>query len=261
MIPTRTKLRPRRRPAEIAIDGDRPRIAPGRRVGNSRGSRFGWARRLSQPLPLVGVGLLIVAAAGYLSVAAASRTHSREVLVAARSLPAGTRLTTRDLRLAKLSADPGLLEQLLPGASEHAVEGHRLAAPVLAGLPIGRASIAAANGGPAAFTLTVSTLHALGGGLSVGDHVIVLATFTSQTGVATARVLARNLVVLSVGAPPTGVDASSSTIAVTVALPNPSIAAQLALANNVGKIDLLREGSAATAAIPTATAPGNGGAP
>ena len=45
------------------------------------------------------------------------------------------------------------------------------------------------------------------------------------------------------------------------ALPHPSLASELALANSVGKIDLLRDGSNTTAAIPAATAAGTGTAP
>jgi Flp pilus assembly protein CpaB len=154
-----------------------------------------------------------------------------------------------------------MLGQLVPASAETSLLGRHLAAPVLAGLPLGRASVAATGGGPAAFTLTVPGLHALGGNLAIGDRVSVLATFTSQTGGATARVIARNLVVLSVGQPPTGIEQASATVPVTVALPNPALASELALANSVGKIDLLRDGGNATAAIPAATASATGTPP
>jgi Flp pilus assembly protein CpaB len=176
------------------------------------------------------------------------------VIIASRSLPAGTRLTRSDLRVARLSGDKTLIANLLPAQAEPSLLGRTLAAPVLAGLPLGRPSIAAAGGGPAAFTLAVPALHALGGGLNAGDRVTVLVTFTSPSGAATARVVARNLVVLAVGPVPAGVDSSTATIPVTVALPNPSVASQLALANSVGKIDLLRDGASTTAAIPAASA-------
>ena len=247
----------RRRPT--SSDGRAPQLAPARSPQPGR-SLPGSLRKLTQPLPLVGIALLIVAAAGYLAVAAGSRTHSREIVVAARSLPAGTRLIRADLGLAKLSAERPLLAELVPRSAEASLVGRRLAVPVIAGLPIGEASVAAAGGGPAAFTLTVQALHALGGSLAVGDRVTVLATFTSANGQATARVLARNLTVLSVGEPAAGVDASSTTVPVTVALPNPSIASELALANSVGKIDLLRDGTNTTAAIPNVSV-GTGAAP
>lgn len=195
----------------------------------------------------------MVAAAGYLAVAAGSRSRSSEVLVASRDLPAGTRLTGTDLRVDKLSADRPLLSELLPASAKPSLVGRRLAVPVLAGLPLGQGSVAPVGGGPAAFTLAVPELHALGGNLAVGDRVTVLATFTSASGESTARVLARDLVVLSVGEPGAGVDPASATVPVTVALPNPSIASELALANSAGKIDLLRDGANTTAAIPNVT--------
>ena len=68
------------------------------------------------------------------------------------------------------------------------------------------------------------------------------------------RVVARDLVVISVGQPPAGIDQASATVPVTVALPQPSLATELALANSVGKIDLLRDGANTTAAIPSVTA-------
>jgi Flp pilus assembly protein CpaB len=218
-------------------------------------------RRLAQPLPLIGIALLAIAAVGYLALAARSHNRSSEVVVAARNLPAGARLKARDLRLVRLSAGTDLLAQLVPASQEASLLGRRLAAPVLAGLPLGRTSVAATGGGPAAFTLTVPALHALGGSLSVGDRVSVLATFTGSTGAATAQVIARHLVVLDVAQPPAGIDQATATVPVTVALPNPSIASELALANSVGKIDLLRDGANSSAPIPVASSGGTGASP
>ena len=58
---------------------------------------------------------------------------------------------------------------------------------------------------------------------------------------------------LSVAQPPAGIGQASATVPVTVALPNPSLASELALANSVGKIDLLSDGANSTAAIPAAS--------
>ena len=244
-----------------ASNGHAPQLAPRRRAAGGKGSLAALPRRLAQPLPLIGILLLAMSAVGYIAVAAGSRTRSSDIVVATHSLPAGTRLTTADLRLVKLSAGQALLAQLVPAAGEASLVGRRLAVPVLAGLPLSRASVAAPGGGPAAFTLTVPALHALGGNLAAGDRVSVLATFTSSTGAATARVVARDLIVLSVGQPPAGIDQASATVPITVALPQPSLASELALANSVGKIDLLRDGANTTATIPSVAAAGTGVAP
>jgi hypothetical protein len=103
--------------------------------------------------------------------------------------------------------------------------------------------------------------HALAGQLHPGDHVGILATFSSPSGDATTTVLARDLAVLDVGRPPSIGDPSQSTIPVTIALPNPRLAARLALANSTAKLDLLRESrrsigqAIASAQSPTAAAP------
>jgi hypothetical protein len=165
------QLRLRRGRIGPVVDGRPPTLAPPHRSGGRGGSPLGLLRRLAQPLPLIGVALLLVGAVGYAAVAAATRTHGSEVVVAARYLPAGSKLTAADLRSVKLSAGSSLLAQLLPASEESLLLGRRLAAPALAGVPLGRASLAASGGGPAAFTLTVPALHAVGGNLAVGDRV------------------------------------------------------------------------------------------
>jgi Flp pilus assembly protein CpaB len=116
---------------------------------------------------------------------------------------------------------------------------------------------ALATADPAAFTLTVGAEHALGGALLAGDRISVLATFSTPSGGALTRVLARGLLVLAVGAPPSIGDPSEETVPVTVALPDPAVASALALANTVAHVDLLRDGAGSAAVpIPTASAPG-----
>src|SRR6266540_1644105 len=203
--------------------------------------------QLARPLPLIGVLLVVVALAGYWSVYSAT-THRTPVLVAAHDLQAGSVVRPADLGTAELAGDAGTIASL--------VSGRELAAPVPQGAPLARASVMQTGAGPAAFTLVVPTLRALGGALRPGDRVTVLATFESGAG-ARARAIARGLRVLSVGQAPEGLDAASASIPVTVALSDPSLAAGLALANTEGKIDLLREGGRGRAApIPPASASG-----
>jgi pilus assembly protein CpaB len=213
------------------------------------------SRRLLQPVPLAGVALMLV---GLLVVLAYSAAASRRtpVLVAARDLPAGAVLHASDLRSSRLGADGDVLSALVTATQEPTVEGRRLVVPVGAGEPLPRAALASSSASPAAFTLAVPAAHALGGQLRPGDHVSVLATFSRTSGGATTEALARNLVVLAVGAPPSIGDPNQSTIPVTVALPDPRLAARLALANSSAKIDLLRDANrSGSAAIPTANTP------
>ena len=197
-------------------------------------------RRLAQPLPLIGVALVVAALAGYWSVYSAT-TDRTPVLVAAHDLQAGAVLRPSDLRTAELAGDAGTMAAVVPEAELRTVLGRELATAVPQGAPLVRASVAAGGSGPAAFTLVVPALRALGGSLRPGDRVTVLATFDSGAG-AQARAIARGLRVLAVGEAPETFDRASASIPVTVALSDPSLAAGLALANSEGKIDLLREG-------------------
>jgi Flp pilus assembly protein CpaB len=196
------------------------------------------------------VGLLVVLGYG----AAAGERSS--VLIAAHELPAGTLLTASDLRSARIGADGVLLAALLPARELADVLGRRLSAPLGAGEPLTRSRLATRAAVPAALTLTVLSEHALGGELEPGDRVSVLATFTTPSGGARTRALARHLLVLAVGQLPRLGDPSQTTIPVTVALPAPAVASRLALANSVAKLDLLLESTAASATpIPDATPP------
>ena len=175
------------------------------------------------------------------------------MLVAAHDLQAGTVLRASDLRASELAGDSGTIASLVHERDLATVLGRELGAPVPQGTPLARASVAPAGSGPPAFTLVVPALRALGGSLHPGDRVTVLATFDSGVG-AQARAIARGLLVLAIGAAPDGLDPASATVPVTVALPDPSVAAALALANSDGKIDFLRESTTSRGApIPSAS--------
>lgn len=214
------------------------------------------SRRLLQPVPLAGFALMLVGLLVVLAYSAAASQRTT-VLVASRELPAGAVLHLSDLRSSRLGADGDVLAALVTVGQEQAVVGRRLAVALGAGEPLPRSAIASASASPAAFTLAVPAAHALGGQLQPGDHVSVLATFSGATGGARTEALARDLVVLAVGQPPSIGDPNQSTIPVTVALPDPRLASRLALANSIAKIDLLRDSShSSSAAIPAANSPG-----
>lgn len=213
-------------------------------------SRGRSAAGLLRPLPLAGAALVLLALVGYWAVYSAT-TKRTPVLVAARNLPAGTVLDTTDLRTVELAGDSATMATLLANQELTGVLGRELSAPVAAGAPLSRAAVASDGSRTAAFTLVVPALHALAGALQPGDRVTVLATYSGGDSGAKARVIARSLRVETVGRPPQGLDRASATIPVTVALPDPSFASALALANSEAKLDLLRDGhKTATAPIP-----------
>ena len=240
-------------PALAAVELEHPRLRT-RTDGNGRQLRQRRQHRLLQPLPLAALLLILLALIGYWSVY--SRTTRRtQVLVAVHALPAGRVLRASDLTHSGLAGSSQLLASFLPANEQSLLVGRSLKQPVAAGAPIPASALASARGGADSMTLAVPVQHALGGQLAPGDRVTVLATYTSTTGQAQTRAIARNLEVLSVGSA-SGFNASAETIPVTVSLPNPSVASALALANEAGKLDLLREsGSGAGAPIPGASAP------
>jgi Flp pilus assembly protein CpaB len=224
----------------LDTDGVRPRLRP--RVEEAAPARQSPSRRLLQPLPLAGIALVVVALVGYIAVYNQT-TRRTGVLVAARDLPAGTTLRAGDLRTAGLAGDNAVLSALIPAREADLVVGRRISVAVSAGQPLPQSTVSPRTAVPSAFTVAVPVLHALGGALRPGDRVSVLATFESAAGGARTRAIARNLAVIAVGTAPTTFDRSTATVPVTLALPNPSLASALALANEAGKIDLLREGS------------------
>jgi Flp pilus assembly protein CpaB len=237
--------------ASVALE--RPRLRT-RLDGDNSKARRHRQHRFLQPLPLAAFLLILLALIGYWSVYSRT-THRTQVLVAAHALPAGRVLRPADLTGSGLAASSQLLATLVPASEQGLLVGRSLKEPVAAGAPIPASALASARGGTDSMTLAVPVQHALGGQLAPGDRVTVLATYTSTTGQAKTRAIARNLEVLSVGSA-SGFNASAEAIPVTVSLPNPSVASALALANEAGKLDLLREsGSGAGAPIPNASAP------
>src|SRR6184192_587369 len=105
------------------------------------------ARRLLQPLPLVGVLLVLVALVGYWSVYRAS-TNRTPVLVAAHALSAGSVLRPSDLQTGELAGDARTMAALVPEREVDALLGRTLSVAVPAGAPLPRAAL----GGSAAST-------------------------------------------------------------------------------------------------------------
>jgi len=238
-----------------AGDGARPRLRP-REATDAQPRRASRLVRLLQPLPLLGLALVVIALVGYLA-AYSSATQRTPVVALTRPLRAGSVLAPADLHAVRVAAPASVVAALEPATQLDQLIGKRLQQPVGAGVPLPRAALSASGRAASTFTLTVPALHAAGG-LEPGDRVTVLATFGAGSGRARTRALARGLEVLAAGQPPANADPGTSTIPITVALPNPSLASSLALADEDAKIDLLREGQgAASAPIPQATDTGS----
>lgn len=249
----RTPPRDTGRDSSAVQNGDSPKLRTRDAVAAKSASQPSRLDRLRQPLPLLGIVLVLIALIGYLAVYSSANRRTG-VLVLTRSLPAGSTLQATDLETERLAAPTTVLAALEPAGDLQQAVGHQLQSAVAVGEPLTRAAITTQAGAPSAFTLDVPASTTEGENLEAGDHVSVLATFGAGTGQVTTKVLARGLEVLSVGQPPADANLTSITVPVTVALTDVSVSTQLALANEDGKIDLLREGAnASTAAIPNAT--------
>ena len=242
------------RPAALAsVALERPRLRT-RPAGDGMQPRRRQQHRLLQPLPLAALLLILLALIGYWSVY--RRTTMRtQVVIAAHALPAGRILRAADLTHTGLAGSGQVLATCVPASEQNLLVGHALKTPVAAGAPIPQAALASGRAAGDSITLAVPALHALAGQLAPGDRVTVLATYTGANGQAQTKAVARNLEVLAVGSA-SGFNANTQTIPITVALPNGTLASALALANEAGKLDLLREGGAgAGAPIPSVSAP------
>jgi Flp pilus assembly protein CpaB len=211
------------------------------------------ARRALSPLAVIGVALIVLALIVDLGVLAASGNRT-PVLIATRALPAGTVLSASDLRSGQIAGESTVIDSLLPAGEAQRVIGQRLSTAVAAGAPVPAGALAGSQSSSSSLVLSAPEFDAVGGNLQPGDRVTVLATFGAGSGPATTRPVARNLQVLAVGEAGPNSNPSTTTVPVTVAVENPSVASSLALANEDAKLDLLLEGSnGSTAAIPPAT--------
>jgi Flp pilus assembly protein CpaB len=205
------------------------------------------------PLPLVGIGLVLLALIGYLAVYVASSKRT-PVLLATHALPTGTVLSASDLRTGQLAGETSVLATLVPERERQQVIGQRLSSAVPAGAPLPAGALAGSQAKSSALVLSAPEFDVTGAQLQAGDRVTVLATFGAGSGQVSTRAVARGLEVLAVGEAGANADASTATVPVTVAVENASLASSLALANEDAKLDLLLEGAgASTAAIPPAS--------
>jgi Flp pilus assembly protein CpaB len=93
-----------------------------------------------QPLPLVGIVLVLIALVGYWSVYRAT-TERTPVLVAAHNLTAGTVLQAGDLRAVELAGDGEFMAGLTSERELDAVLGSRLGVSLESGLPLPRGAL------------------------------------------------------------------------------------------------------------------------
>lgn len=243
-----SSLRPARE--ADAAGGGAPQLRLRDGASPPRPSRQASLRTFATPMRVAGIALVLLAAAGYAAVYSGT-TQRTPVVVVTRDLPAGAVVAASDLRVGELAGDRSVLDGLVPDADLAEIVGRRLAAPVTQGAPLPSAALTRPVSDDASFTLTVPAIRL--GNVQVGDRVTILATHGAGSGRAQTRAIARGLQVLSLGSAAGSVDRATATVPVVVAIPDASIAADLALANDAARVSLLLEGRrGATTRIPAA---------
>jgi Flp pilus assembly protein CpaB len=145
-------------------------------TGVLRLRRTGTGLRRVDTRLVVGLVLVVVSVAGGLALFSAA-DHTVPVLAASRDLAAGHVVAARDVQVARVRVDPGVLHGLVRGEHKDALIGKVLLQPV-AGNGLIASSVVGRQGSTAhEMTVPIISEHALGGSLRVGDRVDVLATF------------------------------------------------------------------------------------
>lgn len=262
---------PRRIEAEPGTLPRRPRPAPrparrgflplpAARLGRSR-----QVRGLLLMAAALGLGALATVAAGAwlearVAGARAAAPRLAPLLVAARDLPAGTRLSASLLAPARWPVEALPAGHFAPGdARLAALEGRPLRAPVPAGLPLveGHVTGAGAAGGPLAALLApgmraiaipVSAASAVAGLIAPGDRVDLLLTRTLPNGRTVTATVATGVKVLGLdqrldpAAGPAGAAGqgdSGAAVPATVTLEaTPRQAEAIALLETLGRVTL-----------------------
>ena len=242
-------------PALSAVEVERPLLRT--RADQDRPpKRHARQHRLTQPLPLAAVLLILLALIGYWSVYNQT-TKRTQVLIAAHALPAG-----RVLRAVRSHLERAGRQQAgtgdVPAGRQREPAGRTGAEDAGRGRGADPADRARERPRRQRLVHARSTEHARARRPARPRRPRDRARDLHRHERTSAnRAVARNLEVLAVGSA-SGFAANTQTIPITVALPDPSLASALALANEAGKLDLLREsGARAGAPIPTASAPGS----
>lgn len=230
--------------APVATDETVARLAPRRR---------GLSSRLS-------AGHIVMVVAGLLGslltlslLKAADKTVP--VAVAAGDLAEGERVDTRSFRLAEVRVDASMLDTLVPQADLASVVGSRTSRRIEEGELVRRSDLQLRGSGstPRSMSFPIEAARAVGGELSAGDHVDVVAADDGG-----ARYVLAGVEVLAVdgGGGSGALRAGDEALTVTLAV-GPSDAVSLASALDGATVTLVRSTGSAPieGALPSVAPP------
>jgi Flp pilus assembly protein CpaB len=197
------------------------------------------ARRRVDSRLMVGLVLVAASIAGGLALFdAADRTVP--VLAVSRDLPAGHVLELRDVHVARVQVDAGVLRGLVRGEREDTVVGRVLLTPAAGNSLVAASALGRARADEREMTVPINSEHALGGSLRVGERVDVLATFAKGAKDARTLTVARGAQVVDV-VRTKGIlgEGSGGLSALTLAVDSDD-AVYLAFATHTAELDVLR---------------------
>jgi Flp pilus assembly protein CpaB len=147
-------------------------------------------------------GFLLLAAFGGSVAFWSATSDAREVLVAARDVPAGAQLTDGDLVTARVRVDDAMYRAAVPAGDRQLYIGRQLAQPLHAQQLVARAQLSAKpplEPQQLAHTVPVSAETAAGGRIQHGSSVRVLATADKGKAESRTYVVLPRVVVYDVG--------------------------------------------------------------
>lgn len=200
---------------------------------------------------VVGAFLVTVAAVGiFAAYTDATAGPVTRYVVAARDVPLGARLTYDDLALVALDLPA---EQRSRAFDDPAIlDGATLIGPLSRGDIVQSSLVIAIEPDVEQVSFAIGTDRAVGGRLSPGERIDLLATYGSGEGAYTEAVVRDALVVKVDEDPATGLGSGVGTDIITVAVPDAAASLRIAHAINAGEMTLVRTtGVTRTGELPT----------
>ena len=149
---------------------------------------------------LAGLVIMVLGIAGSISYWS-STNDTREIVVAARDLPAGSTLQASDVTVASVRVDDTIYRAAVPSSSLATVVGKRLATPVYAGQVVAQKQVSGADGlaaGQLAVSVPIAPADVATGILPMSDVQVLVTTDkgkpTSKTSVVLPRVRVADVV-------------------------------------------------------------------
>lgn len=196
--------------------------------------------RLRLPDPRAGVGVLLVAVSvlGGLRLSGASSANI-SVVSFSRSLASGHQIEMGDLVVTSVSVGSDVESTLIRSTEQGEIIGRVLARSVAGGGLVVKRDLGSADGRVREITVPVTPEHALGGDVTPGDIVDVLATFDGGGDTARTILVSSRAEIVSAVRPEQVFGGSGGVTALTLAVPNDD-AMFIVFAMRTGEIDILR---------------------